>query len=376
MVNSHETLSQSSATKELDTFIKNFTQVDPGKQTSTPSSSTSSRSSQDDKIPTTPCEKSFATIKSNLSNLEADFVLYKQGTDTTILEMSTQLQSKNEERFDLKKEIECLQTTKAENQKFHNDMYIEQLEMEEHIQQLHNRCKTLERKNTDLLTKITQLDDKCVPKDKPESTTKNELETLQTTQDKGPDVSYEIPTSNRFNNLEDQDEDKETGNSTSSSPKNDTPQQHQPNKKRINTAETIIVSDSNGRYLKPNILCPNSRNSYIRSPTLGKAKDIIDNTHFTNPRTFIVHCGTNDVEQPQSNEEITEQVTKLVQSINEKYPQSHIIISLLLPRKDETNKKVTEINDIIEKMYSQTKKSAWYTTIIYQTLNTFMTQNT
>ena len=81
-----------------------------------------------------------------------------------------QLQSKNEEIFNLKKENECQQTTKAENQKFHNDMYIKQLQMEEHTQ-LHNRRKAIQRKNSDLLTKVTQLDDKYVPKDKPEATT-------------------------------------------------------------------------------------------------------------------------------------------------------------------------------------------------------------
>ena len=72
----------------------------------------------------------------------------------------TQLQSKNEEIINRKKEIECLQMTKVENQKFHNDIYTKQLEMEECIQQLQNRCKTLERKNSDLLSKITQLDHK------------------------------------------------------------------------------------------------------------------------------------------------------------------------------------------------------------------------
>ena len=87
----------------------------------------------------------------------------------------------------------------------------------------------------------------------------------------------------------------------------------------------------------------------------GKAKHIIDNTHFTNPPTFIVHCYTKNLERTQSNEEITEQVNKLVNLINEKYPQIPIIPSLLLPTKDETNKKVKEISDIIEKMYSQTK---------------------
>jgi hypothetical protein len=33
-------------------------------------------------------------------------------------------------------------------------------------------------------------------------------------------------------------------------------------------AETIIICDSNGRYLKPNELCPDSTTKYIQSPTL------------------------------------------------------------------------------------------------------------
>jgi hypothetical protein len=69
-------------------------------------------------------------------------------------------------------------------------------------------------------------------------------------------------------------------------------------------AETIIICDSNGRYLKPKELCPDSTTKYIRSPTLFQARQKIETFNFSNPKNLIIHCGTNDIEQPGKNDYI------------------------------------------------------------------------
>jgi hypothetical protein len=59
-------------------------------------------------------------------------------------------------------------------------------------------------------------------------------------------------------------EDPESTKNENDTPKKVDPQNHH---KPIN-AETIILCDSNGRYLKPELLCPNSSTHYTRCPTL------------------------------------------------------------------------------------------------------------
>jgi hypothetical protein len=139
-------------------------------------------------------------------------------------------------------------------------------------------------------------------------------------------------------------EDPESKKNENDTPKKvDPPNHHKP----IN-AETIILCDSNGRYLKPELLCPNSSTHYTRCPTLTKAENIMKNTHFSNPKCFILHCGTNYQEKTESDQELITLIENIVKLISDQYPNCRIIISGLLPRKDHLNENITIINNKLE----------------------------
>ena len=108
-------------------------------------------------------------------------------------------------------------------------------------------------------------------------------------------------------------------------------------------AETIIICDSNGRYLKPKELCPDSTTKYIRSPTLSQARQKIESFNFSNPKNLIIHCGTNDIKQPGKN--IITETLEIVDLVKQKHPNCRILVSSLLSRKDELNNKVPTINE-------------------------------
>ena len=132
-------------------------------------------------------------------------------------------------------------------------------------------------------------------------------------------------------------------------PNSQTPDNSNPdNKKHKNPSETIILCDSNGRYLKPNLLCPGSTTSYIRCPTLERAKNIINNTKFVSPKTFIIHCGTNDIEHPETtNDQVINSLNEITTTLKSKHPDCKIILSTLLPRADNLDKQITELNQLI-----------------------------
>ena len=74
------------------------------------------------------------------------------------------------------------------------------------------------------------------------------------------------------------------------------------------------------------------------------------NTHFSNPKCFILHCGTNDQEKPESDQELIVLIENIVKLISDQYPNCRIIISGLLPRKDHLNENITIINNKQEKI--------------------------
>ena len=100
-----------------------------------------------------------------------------------------------------------------------------------------------------------------------------------------------------------------------------------PQPSKVNNGETIILCDSNGHHINPNLLFPGSKTSYIRCPTLNDANRIMEQTTFTNPKTFLLHCGTNDLESNQSDEEIMRHLESTVTTISSKHPKSKVILS-------------------------------------------------
>jgi hypothetical protein len=70
---------------------------------------------------------------------------------------------------------------------------------------------------------------------------------------------------------------------------------------------------------------------------------------FSSPKTFILHCGTNDLEKTQSNDKLINQTMEIVENIEKSYPQSRIVLSTLLPRGDDLDKRVTTVNKELEK---------------------------
>ena len=69
----------------------------------------------------------------------------------------------------------------------------------------------------------------------------------------------------------------------------------------------------------------------------------------TEPQTFIIHCGTNDIEKlPTDN--ISNEMKSLLSSIKLNHPESRIILSCLPPRNDNLLQKAQNLNDKLMKI--------------------------
>jgi hypothetical protein len=107
--------------------------------------------------------------------------------------------------------------------------------------------------------------------------------------------------------------------------------------------------------LNLNLLCPDTKSKYIKCPTLIEAESIIKNLTYDSPKTFIIHNGTNDLETTPSNDEMINRIQEVIKCINKKYPLSRVIVSSLLPRKDDLNRRASEINKTIQKIFEKNK---------------------
>ena len=273
-----------------------------------------------------------------------------------------------------------LKNTEKEKQQIISDLTLKLLQMEENINAVNKRCKRIEEKNSNLQQSVHKI----------QSESCAERCTWASTSPPPPNTTEEyssIPTFNTFDLLTDdaankgdntnehveleskgnKEENVEDGVEQNDNIQQDLPPTVQPNtsaqpetktdhQKSID-AETIIICDSNSRYLKPKELCPDSTTKYIRSPTLSQARQKIESFNFTNPKNLIIHCGTNDIEQPGKNT-ITETL-EIVDLVKQKHPNCKILVSSLLSRKDELNNKVPTINEELKTRLSSKTKTTY-----------------
>ena len=76
---------------------------------------------------------------------------------------------------------------------------------------------------------------------------------------------------------------------------------------------------------------------------------------YDSPKTFIINNGRNDLETTLSNDEMINRIQEVIKCINKKYPLSRVIVSSLLSRKDDLNKRASEINKTIQKIFEKNK---------------------
>ncbi|CAB4014084.1 Hypothetical predicted protein, partial [Paramuricea clavata] len=270
--------------------------------------------SEESTTPNTSRDKTFSQMRLQLANIEAEFVLHRENTKQTISELSQSIETKD-------KEIVSLKNTEKEKQQIISDLTLKLLQMEENINALNKRSNKGDNTNEHV-----ELESKG-----------NKEENVEDGVEQNDNIQQDLPPTVQPN--------------TSAQPETKTDHQ-----KSID-AETIIICDSNGRYLKPKELCPDSTTKYIRSPTLSQARQKIESFNFSNPKNLIIHCGTNDIEQPGKNT-ITETL-EIVDLVKQKHPNCRILVSSLLSRKDELNNKVPTINEELKTRLSSKTKTTY-----------------
>ena len=338
------------------TFLESIKNKDSKK--STPIPDVKETSIKNESYKESPREKSFSMIKEHLAALEADFVNLKEEDNKNITLLVERMDKKDDEICLLKEEIELLKKLNKEKQQAISDLTLKHLEIEGKLKKL-SKTQTKHQKDTKNL--ISSLS-----KTKNDPTLNNDNETTSSLPELAP--TYSVPTSNTFEALSSTNHEDATmpiENETHGTLKTideshaDQPSTQSPDTTTTIDAESIIMCDSNGKFLNPTLLCPNTSTHYIRCPTLTTAQDIMKKHSFTNTKSIIIHCGTNDLEKISSDKELVKLYEDLLEKTQNKYPDCRVIISGLLPRNDRLNERVNRVNNKVKEVVSNKENTSY-----------------
>lgn len=263
------------------------------------------------------------TMKDKIVKIENGYKAWVANVDDKLYQSKCDLSSTNAKMNDLTCQVKKLQDQKQQ-------MTLKQSEMKNDIADLKQENKEL-KKELFLLREIIAKHDNIIESDQKSTTSTSSDNSKANTNN--PDISNQENPSKSKIPLSQQS--KQTNN-----------YDNDPN-------SLLLLCDSNGKFIKTGLLCPDINVELHKSFTVDQAMKELQNSNATH-KTVVLHCGTNDLEKMDPASLIKES-KKLIQSTIDRYPGSRIIYSSLLPRQDLLQMNVMEVNNAMEQ-YCHTVK--------------------
>ena len=118
--------------------------------------------------------------------------------------------------------------------------------------------------------------------------------------------------------------------------------------KQMKNIDFLMFMDSNGKRVDTELLCPNKQSERIYTPTL---LDIQNHPVLRNidPRTILIHCGTNDFDR-MNTESLLIEYHKTLDVITSHFLRSKVLLSSLLPRNDTKGRYIFDANKLLNNL--------------------------
>ncbi|XP_049423372.1 uncharacterized protein LOC125883192 [Epinephelus fuscoguttatus] len=140
-----------------------------------------------------------------------------------------------------------------------------------------------------------------------------------------------------------------TPSSTSSPQTSTSPHSTRPAQQREKT-DIVLLIDSNGKFLNQKKLFPTHKVAKIWCPNTHHAIDLLSEERLGSPSHIIIHTGTNDLEPAG---EVSESLKRVTEKASTTFPNSRVVISTLLPRKDFHPDTIHRINSSLSRDCAQ-----------------------
>ena len=106
--------------------------------------------------------------------------------------------------------------------------------------------------------------------------------------------------------------------------------------------EIVLLIDSNGKFIEEKKLFPNHCVEKIWCPTTERAMQLLTEAQLGSPSHIIIHTGTNELRAQQ--EKVAVSLRRVIEKASGNFPNSRIVLSTLLQRKDFHPATIQRIN--------------------------------
>ncbi|KAE8292989.1 hypothetical protein D5F01_LYC08082 [Larimichthys crocea] len=96
--------------------------------------------------------------------------------------------------------------------------------------------------------------------------------------------------------------------------------------------DIVILIDSNGKFLNEKKLFPNHKVEKLWCPNSQHAMELLSEERLGSQSHIIIHTGTNELRTQQ--ERVSESLRRMIEKASSTFPNSRVVISTLLSRKD------------------------------------------
>ncbi|CAB1354062.1 unnamed protein product [Coregonus sp. 'balchen'] len=107
-------------------------------------------------------------------------------------------------------------------------------------------------------------------------------------------------------------------------------------------AEIVLLMNSNGKFVQENKLFPRHKMRMVWCPTTQSAMALLDKAQLGSPSHIIIHTGSNDLRAQQ--ERVATSLRGVIEKASAIFPNSRIVVSTLLQRKDFHPATIQRIN--------------------------------
>ncbi|KAE8297665.1 hypothetical protein D5F01_LYC04303 [Larimichthys crocea] len=111
--------------------------------------------------------------------------------------------------------------------------------------------------------------------------------------------------------------------------------------------DIVILIDSNGKFLNEKKLFPNHKVAKLWCPNSQHAMELLSEERLGSPSHIIIHTGTNELRTQQ--ERVSESLRQMIEKASNTFPNSRVVISTLLPRKDFHPGTIHRINSSVSR---------------------------
>ncbi len=122
-----------------------------------------------------------------------------------------------------------------------------------------------------------------------------------------------------------------------------------------NNTELLVLIDSNSKYVDQRKFWTPDGTNWKRCGTISEATNVLNEMRYTKLQYVLLSVGVNDIDD-EDGRSVARRMSELVRLINQKYPNTKIIVNEVTPRTDARDDQVKDCNKSLHELSEENDK--------------------